>query len=99
MFYVLRQHRTSQIGLAIKTIIFDPDEFINEVEALNLKEELRFCEHLLVDFELEMLRHIFSNHPVENLNEMVVNEKLHLFFNNLKCAAKVNITFASIWKT
>ena len=35
---------------------------------------------------------------MEALNETVVNEKLDHFFNNLKCAAKVNLAFGFILK-
>ena len=35
---------------------------------------------------------------MELLNETIVNEKLDHFFNNLKCAAKVNLAFSSILK-
>ena len=33
---------------------------------------------------------------MESLNETIVNEKLDHFFNNLKCAAKVNLAFGFI---
>ena len=35
---------------------------------------------------------------MEALNETIVNEKLDHFFNNLKCAAKVNLAFGFILK-
>ena len=55
-------------------------------------------EHFLVDSELERARHKVFNYAVESLNETIVNEKLDHFFNNLKCAAKVNLAFGSILK-
>ena len=35
---------------------------------------------------------------METLNETIVNEKLDIFLNNLKCAAKVNLAFGFILK-
>ena len=64
----------------------------------NLKEELRSCQHFLVDSELERAEHKVFNYAVENLNERIVNEKLDHLFNNLKCAAKVNLAFGFVLK-
>ena len=63
-----------------------------------LREELRSGQHFLVDSELERARHKVFNYAVETLNETIVNEKLDHFFNNLKCAAKVNLAFGFILK-
>ena len=71
---------------------------INEVDDANLKEELRSCQHLLVDSELERARHKVFNYAVETLNETMVNEKLDHFINNLKCATKVILYFEFISK-
>ena len=51
-----------------------------------------------MDSELERARHRIINYIVETLNETIVNEKLHPFFNNLKYAAKVNTAFDFILK-
>ena len=69
-----------------------------DVEDHSLREELRSCQHFLVDSELERARHKVFNYAVETLNETIVNEKLDHFFNNLKCAAKVNLAFGFILK-
>ena len=50
-----------------------------------------------MDWELERGRHKF-NYAVKTLNETIVNEKLDHLFNNLKCAAKVNLAFGFILK-
>ena len=50
------------------------------------------------DSELERARHKVFNYTEEILNETTVNEKFDLFFNNLKCAAKVNVAFGFILK-
>ena len=51
-----------------------------------------------MDSELERARHKVFYYAVETLNETIVNAKLDRFFNNLKCAAKVNLAFGFILK-
>ena len=76
----------------------DVEHIVGDVENHSLREELRSCRHFLVDYELESSRHKVFNYAVETLNETTVNEKLDHFFNNLKCAAKVNMAFGFILK-
>ena len=71
---------------------------MGDVEDHRLREELRSCQHSLVASELERVRRKVFNYAVETLNETIVNEKLDHFFNNLKCAAKVNLAFGFILK-
>ena len=99
-FYALRQHRKTQHGMLIGsgTRDVDVEHIVGDVEDDILREELRSCRHFLVDSELERARHKVFNHAVETLNETIVNEKLDHFFNNLKCAAKVNLAFGFILK-
>ena len=63
-----------------------------------MRGEVRSCQHFLADSELERMRHKVFNYDVETLNETIVNEKLDHFFNNLKCAAKLNLGFGFILK-
>ena len=76
----------------------DVELLVGDVEDHRLREELRSCQHFLVDSELERARQKVFNFAVEALNQTVVNEKLDHFFNNLKCAAKVNLGFGLILK-
>ena len=76
----------------------DVEHIVGDVEDHRLREELRSCEHFLVDLELERTRHKVFNDAMENLNETIVKKKLDHFFNNLKCAAKVNTAFGFILK-
>ena len=69
------------------------EHIVGDVEDHLLREELRSCQHFLADSELERSRHKLFKYAVETLNETIVNEKLDHFFNNLKCAAKVNLAF------
>ena len=64
------------------------EHIVGDVEDHSLREELRSCQHLLVDSELERARHKVFYYTVETLNETIVNEKLDLFFSNLKCEQK-----------
>ena len=80
-FCTLRLLKNILHGFLINTTYFDPDDIINEVDDMNLNEELHSCQHFFVDSDLERARHTS------------VHENLDKFCNNLKCAAKVNLTF------
>ena len=94
-FYALRQHGNSQHGTHVGsgTRDVDVEHIVGDFDVLKLREELRSCQHFLVDSELERARHKVYNYAVQTLNETIVNEKLDHCFNNLKCAAKVNLAF------
>ena len=74
------------------------DVDVGDVEDHRLREELRSCQHFLVDSELERARHKVFNYAMEALNETIINEKLDHLFNNLKCAAKMNLAFGFFLK-
>ena len=76
----------------------DVEHIVGDVADQRLREELRSCLHFLVDSELERARHKIFNYAVETLNETIVKEKFDAFFNNLKCAAQVNLAFGFILK-
>ena len=52
----------------------DVEHIVSDVEDHRLREELRSCQHFLVDSELETARHKAFNYAVETLNESIVNE-------------------------
>ena len=85
-----------QIGSRTRDV--DVEHIVGDVEDHRLRENLRSCQRLLVDSELERARHKVFNYAVENLNETIVNQKLDHFFNHLKCAAKVSLAFGFILK-
>ena len=85
-----------QIGSGTRDV--DVGHIVGVVEDHRLREELRSCQHFLVDSELERARHKVFNYAVETLNETIVNEKLDHFLNNLKGAAKVNVAFGFVLK-
>ena len=85
-----------QIGSGTRDV--DVEHIVGDVEDCKLREELRSSQHFLVDSELERASYKVFNYAVETLNETIVNEKLDLFFNKLKCAAKVILAFGFIFK-
>ena len=85
-----------QIGSGTRDV--DVEHIVGDVEDYRLREDSRHCQHFLLDSELERARHKVFNYAVETLTETIVNEKLDLVFNNLKCSAKVNLVFGFILK-
>ena len=85
-----------QIGSGTRNV--DVEHIAGDVEDHRFGEELCSCQPFMVDSELERARLKVFNYAVETLNETIVNEKLDHFFNNLKCAAKVNLAFGFILK-
>ena len=84
--------------MQIGTSDVNVEHIVGDVEDHTLREELRSSQHFLVDSERERARHKVFNYAVETLHETTVNEKRDHFFNNLKCAAKVNLAFGFILK-
>ena len=83
-----------QIGSGTKDV--NVEHTLEDFEDHSLGEELRSCQHFLVDSELDRARRKKFNYALETLNETIVNEKLDHFFNNLKSAAKVILPFGFI---
>ena len=88
-FHALQQHKNTQQVFPISTTNAELDDNNNEVDEVNPKEELRSCQHFLVDSELEWVRHKVFNCATENLNATNVDETLDQFSKNLNCAVKV----------
>ena len=68
-FYALRKHRNTQHGMQIGSGTRDVDvdvvHMVGVVEDHKLREELRSCQHFLVESELERARHKVFNYAVE----------------------------------
>ena len=98
--YALRQHRNTQHGMQIGSGTRDVNvkHIVGVVEDHRLREELRSCQHFMVDSELKKARHKVFKYAVETLNGTMVNEKIGHFLNNLQCAAKVNLAFGFVSK-
>ena len=91
-FYGLRQHKISEHGLQTKSVEVDVSNLLEDDDA-DLKEELQACQHFLVDSEIEEGRHRVFNFAMSAFDNSLINKKLDLVFNGLKCAAKVNLGF------
>ena len=77
--YALRQHKTTQYAFVIETANVDPDDIVNKTDDIILRRELRSCQPPLLVCELERVRDNVFNYAVDNLNEIVVNDKLDIF--------------------
>ena len=69
-----------------------------EDEDADLKEELQACQHFLNDSELEKGRHRVFNFAMSTFDISLINKKLDLVFNGLKCPAKFNLAFGFVLK-
>ena len=96
-FYALRQHKTSEHGIQMKSAEFDVNNLLKDDDA-DLKEELQACQHFLLDSEVEKGRHRVFNFAMSTFDNSLNNKKLDLVFNGLKCAAKVNLAFGFVLK-
>ena len=81
--------KKTQLGFHIKTTSVERD-ILNEVVHANLEEELSSCQYSLVDCEVERATHEVFNYAMQTFSAITVAEMLHHFYNNLKCAAKMN---------
>ena len=83
-----------QIGSGTRNV--DVEHIVGDVEDDRLREVLRSCQLFWADSELERARHKVFNFAIENLNAVIFDEKIDHFFNNLKCAAIVNLALGFI---
>ena len=81
----------------MKSAELDVSNLLEDDDA-ELKEELQACQHFLVDSELEKGRHRGFNFAMSTFDSSLINKKLDLVFNGLKCAAKVNLAFGLVLK-
>ena len=95
-FYALRQHKRSEHGLQIESAELDVSN-LREDDDADLEEDLQ-AWHFLVASELEKGRHRGFNFAMSTFDNSLINKKLDLVFNGLKCAAKVNLAFGFVLK-
>ena len=97
-FYALCQHKNTQhgkqIGFGAGNI--DVEDIVGDVDDQSLREELLSCKHFLVESEIQKRRHSVFNFAVNNLTAQVIEEKLDLVPDKLKCVAKLNLALGSI---
>ena len=85
--------KTTQDRFPNKTAKVELDDNLNGREYRNVKKELRSCQHLLVDSELERARHKVFISAKEIHNATKVDKELDHFYDNLMCAAKHESSF------
>ena len=76
----------------------DLECFLEEVDDTELEEDLRACQSFPVDSELKKERHQFFNFGMSAFENFLVNERLDDVLRELKCPAKVNLTFGFVSK-
>ena len=96
-FHALRQHKTSEHVVQMKSAEFDVNNLLENDDA-ELKEELQACQHFLVASDLEKGRHRVFNFAMSTFENTLNIMKLDLVFNGLKGAAKVNLAFGFVFK-
>ena len=67
--YALGQHKNTQHSIILKSTKYNPDNILNKVDDTKLKPDLRSCQNLLVDFELEQENHKVFDYAMENLKQ------------------------------
>ena len=81
----------------MKSAEFDVSNLLEDDDA-DLKEELKACQHFLVDSELEKGRHRVCNFAISTFDNSLINQKLDLVITGLECAAKVTVAFGFVLK-
>ena len=99
-YCVFHRHKNNQQAMQIgsRKRVAGVEHIVGDVKHHKLREKFRSCQHFFVDSELERARRKVFKYAVETLNETIVEEKPDHFFNNLKCATKVNLDFGFILK-
>ena len=81
--YAVREHKTSEQVIQIKSAEFDVNNLLDGDDA-DIKEELLSFQIFLVDCELEEGKHRVSNFAMSTFDNSLINKKLDLVFNGLK---------------
>ena len=99
-FYALPQHKNTQHGTKISfgESNIDVEDIVADVDDQSLREELELCKHFLADTEMENGRHRVFKFAISSFVMFLLNDKLDYVFEELKCAAKVNLAFGFILK-
>ena len=71
---------------------------LDAIDEDNLKEELVFGQHFLVDSHVENRRQRIFNFALDSFSAEKINSKLDYVFQQLKCAAKIYLAFGYILK-
>ena len=96
-FYALRQHKSQAHGHTFKTSNKSAP-LLDGIDDDSLEEELRACQHFLVDSQLEKGRQRVFNFALDSFSAEKIKSKLDYVFRHLKCAAKINLAFGFVLK-
>ena len=73
-FYALRQPKTNEHGIQMKSADFDVNNLLED--DADLMEELQACQLFLADSELEKGRHRVFNFAMSTFHNSLINKKL-----------------------
>ena len=82
-FYALRQHKTCEYGIQMKSAEFDENNVLEDDDA-DLKEKFQACQHFLVNSQLEKERHRVFNFAMSTFDKSLINKKLDLVLKGLE---------------
>ena len=74
------------------------EDIVVDVDDQSLREELESCKHFLTDTEMETARHKVLNFAMLSYDMSLLNNELDYVFEELKCAAKVNLALGFVLK-
>ena len=74
------------------------EDIVGDVDDQSLREEWESCKHFLTDTEMENRRHRVFNFAISSFDISLLDGKLDYVFEELKCAAKVNLAFGFVLK-
>ena len=76
----------------------DVENIVGDFDDQSLREESESCKHFLTDTEMENGTNRVFNFAMSSFNMSLLNDKLVYVFNELKCAAKTNLSFGLVLK-
>ena len=90
-----KEHEAQRISGAQNV---DVAHVMEDVFDYHLKEEMETCKHFSVDSDMENGRHRVYNFAMDTLDPKQLLEKLHVFFDSLKCQATFNVALGFVPK-
>ena len=76
----------------------DVEDIVGDDDRQSLREELESSKQFLTDTEMENRRPRVFNFAMSSFDIFLLNNKLHYVFKELKCAAKVSLSFGFVLK-
>ena len=69
------------------------EDIVGDNDDQSLRDELESCKHVLTDTEKENGRQRVFNFAMSSFDISLLNDKVDYIFKEMKCSAKVNLTF------